>query len=156
MSEVQEGGVVEITRVFHAARERVFQAWTEAGQLMRWFAPRGFVVASCEAGAGRGGDFRVCLRSPEGKDYWIRGTYREIEAPARLVLACIAEDHTGAPRLEERIEVRLEDEGGRTTLHLRAEARGLNPEAERMLRAMPEVWAQTIDGLNAHLLSRSK
>jgi uncharacterized protein YndB with AHSA1/START domain len=148
--------VVRITRVFDAARERVFEAWTDAAQLMRWFAPKGFVVASCEAEAGPGGAFRVCLRSPEGRNYWIRGAYREVEPPARLLLECIAEDHAGQPRLEERIEVTLEGSGRTTTLHLHAAARGLNPEADAMLRAMPQVWAQTIDRLNIHLIPKAK
>jgi uncharacterized protein YndB with AHSA1/START domain len=146
--------VVEITRLFKAPRERVFQAWTEAAHLMNWFAPKGFVVASCEAAPGPGGAFRVCLRAPDGRTYWIRGTYREIDAPGRLVLACMAEDHTGEPRLEELIQVTLEARGGTTALHLRAAARGLNPQAEAMLRAMPEVWAQTIDRLNSHLVPK--
>ena len=147
--------VVRITRVFDAARERVFEAWTDAAQLMRWFAPKGFAVVSCDAEPGAGGAFRVCLRSPEGRNYWIRGSYREVEPPARLLLECIAEDHAGEPRLEERIEVTLEGSGGTTTLHLRAAARGLNREADAMLRAMPQVWAQTIDRLNAHLFPKS-
>jgi uncharacterized protein YndB with AHSA1/START domain len=156
MGAVETGEVVvEITRTFAVPREQVFRAWTEAPRLMRWFAPKGFEVVSCDAEPGAGGAFRVCLRSSRGLDYWVRGTYREIEAPSRLVLACIAEDQAGQPRLEELIEVTLEAQSGTTTLRLRAAARGLNPEADAMLRAMPEVWAQTIDGLNTHLLRRS-
>ena len=122
---------------------------------VRWFAPRGFTVASCETAPGPGGTFRVCLRAPDGKEYWVRGAYRDVEPPSRLVLACVAEDHAGQPRLEELIEVTLEGSGARTTLRLNAAARGLNPEAEAMLRAMPEVWAQTIDRLNRHLAPKS-
>jgi uncharacterized protein YndB with AHSA1/START domain len=146
--------VVELTREFDAPRELVFQAWTQAPRLMQWFAPKGFEVVSCDAEPGAGGAFRVCLRSARGLDYWVRGTYREIEAPARLVLACLAEDHAGRPRLEELVEVRLEARAGKTILRLRAAARCLDPDAEAMLRAMPEVWAQTIDRLNSHLLPK--
>ena len=153
MTGVLNEDVVELTREFDAPRELVFQAWTEAPRLMRWFAPKGFEVVSCDAEPGVGGAFRVCLRSSKGTDYWVRGTYREIEAPVRLVLACIAEDQAGQPGLEERVEVTLEAHAGRTTLRLRATARSLHPEADAMLRAMQEVWAQTIDRLNSHLRS---
>ena len=156
MSAVEATEVlVEITRTFAVPREQVFRAWTEAARLMQWFAPKGFAVVSCDAAPGAGGAFRVCLRSPQGLDYWVRGTYREVEAPERLLLACIAEDHAGVPRLEERVEVRLEARGDATELHLRASARGLNPEADAMVRAMPGVWAQTIDALSKHLLRKT-
>jgi uncharacterized protein YndB with AHSA1/START domain len=32
-----------------------------------------------------GGAYRTCIRSPEGRDYWMRGVYREIVEPERLV-----------------------------------------------------------------------
>ncbi len=38
----------EITRVFDAPRERVWQAWTEAERLKKWWGPKGFKVAHCK------------------------------------------------------------------------------------------------------------
>jgi uncharacterized protein YndB with AHSA1/START domain len=37
-----------MTRVFSAPRELVFSAWTKPEHLMRWFAPNGFTMPSCE------------------------------------------------------------------------------------------------------------
>jgi uncharacterized protein YndB with AHSA1/START domain len=143
--------IVSLTREFAVPRERVFAAWTDAAQLVRWFGPAGFTLHSCEADPRPGGLFRLCLRSPQGKDYWVRGVYREVAAPERLVITCTAEDEKGIPRLDETISVTFTDEGGRTRLSLRATAGGIGPEAEAMLAGMPKGWNQTVSRLDDHL-----
>jgi uncharacterized protein YndB with AHSA1/START domain len=142
---------VAITRVFDAPRERVFAAWTQAKHLAHWFGPKGFTVPSCEADPRPGGVFRLCMRSPEGKDYWVRGQYREIAPPERLVIACTADDDQGITRLEELIDVTFTQRGGETELKLLATASGPGAEAAAMIEGMPKGWAQTITRLDAHL-----
>jgi len=144
-------GTVAITRLFDAPRERVFAAWTRAEHLPHWFGPQGFRAHSCEADARPGGVFRLCVRSPEGKDYWVRGSYRELVAPERLVIACTADDDKGIARLEEVIEVVFAERGARTEVKLLAYARALNAEATRMLEGMEAMWAQTVTRLDSHL-----
>src|SRR5688572_14942213 len=122
-------GTVAITRLFDASIERVFAAWTRAEHLAHWFGPQGFSAHSCESDARPGGVFRLCVRSPEGKDYWVRGQYRELLAPEHLVITCIADDDNGVPRLEEVIRVRFAARGARTQVKLLATARALNVEA---------------------------
>ena len=34
------------------------------------------------------------MRSPEGKDYWMRGVYREVVAPERLVFTDLRRTRT--------------------------------------------------------------
>ena len=70
--------VVVITRVFDAPRELVWRAWTECERLMRWWGPKGFTTPFCKIDLRAGGVYRNSMRSPEGKDYWSTGTYREI------------------------------------------------------------------------------
>lgn len=142
---------VAITRLFDAPRERVFAAWTRPEHLAHWFGPKGFTVPSCEADPRPGGVFRLCMRSPEGKDYWVRGQYREIAPPERLVIACTADDDQGITRLEELIDVTFTQRGGKTELKLLATASGPGAEAAAMIEGMPKGWAQTITRLDAHL-----
>ena len=138
---------VNAVRVYDAPRESVFAAWTRAEHLAHWFGPRGFTIHSCEADARPGGVFRLCMRSPEGVDYWVRGTYREVITPERLVVHCTADDAKGVKRLDEVITVTLAAEGGRTRLTLHATASGTGTEAAKMLRGMEQGWSETLERL---------
>ena len=149
-SEIKES-VVRLTRSFAAPRAAVFAAWTEARHLSHWFGPKGFAIHSCETDPRPGGTFRLCLRSPQGQDYWVRGVFRELKPPERLVIACTADDEKGVPRLEEVIDVTFIEQGAGTELRLLATARGASPEAARMLEGMQTGWAQTVARLDAHL-----
>jgi uncharacterized protein YndB with AHSA1/START domain len=138
---------VSLTRVFDAPREQVFAAWTRAEHLAHWFGPKGFTIHSCEADPRPGGVFRLCMRSPGGKDYWVRGEYREVVAPERLVITCTAEDENGIARLEEIIRMSCTESGGRTKLTVNATSAGQSDVAVSMLKGMDRGWAETIDRL---------
>lgn len=142
---------VELTRVFDAPRERVFEAWTRAEHLQHWFGPKDFTLHSCEADPRPGGVFKLCMRAPDGKNYWVRGVYREVAAPGHLVIACAADDDKGVERLHEVIEVTFTESRGKTTVAVNAVARGPSDEAAWMLKGMDKGWAQTVDRLGAHL-----
>jgi uncharacterized protein YndB with AHSA1/START domain len=142
---------VALTRVFDAPRSRVFECWTRAEHLVHWFGPKGFTIHSCEADARPGGTFKLCIRSPDGKDYWVRGEFREVTPPAHLLIHCTADDDKGVARLQETIDVTFSEDRGRTTVALNATARGPSDEAAAMLKGMDKGWAQTIDRLDQHL-----
>src|SRR5215510_4030099 len=74
-----------ITRTFDAPRELVFRAWTQPEQIVRWLGPHKFVCISTKMDASPGGRYRAGIRSPEGKVSWMRGIYRQIVEPERLV-----------------------------------------------------------------------
>jgi uncharacterized protein YndB with AHSA1/START domain len=147
---------VELTRVFEAPRERVFECWTRAEHLQHWFGPKGFTIHSCETEPRLGGLFKLCMRAPDGKDYWVRGEFKEMDFPKHLVIACVADDDKGVERLQEVIDVTFTESEGRTTVSLNAVARaaekaGPSDEAAAMLRGMDQGWAQTVERLGSHL-----
>jgi uncharacterized protein YndB with AHSA1/START domain len=112
---------------------------------------KGFTIHSCETEPRLGGTFKLCMRAPNGKDYWVRGQFKEMDFPNHLVIACAADDDKGVERLQEVIEVTFTESEGRTTVALNAVARGPSDEAAAMLRGMDQGWAQTVDRLGAHL-----
>lgn len=145
--------VVTATRRFDAPRERVFACWTRAEHLAHWFGPAGFGIHSVEADPRPGGVFRLCMRSPHGTDYRVRGTFEEVDPPSRLVMHCFADDARGIERLSEVITVSFADAHGGTRLTLRAEAQGAGDEAARMLGGMTQGWHETLDRLQARAAS---
>ena len=86
---------IVITRVFDAPRDRVFKAWTEPERVMRWWGPNGFTTPVCKIDLRPGGVFHNCMRSPEGRDFWSKGVYREIVAPERIVCTDFFSDAEG-------------------------------------------------------------
>lgn len=67
-----------IRRILDAPREAVWKAWTDPDRLMRWWGPEGFTSPACRIDLRVGGKYLFCMRSPEGKDYWSTGVYRDI------------------------------------------------------------------------------
>jgi uncharacterized protein YndB with AHSA1/START domain len=107
-----------ITRVFDAPPRLVFKAWTEPERLVRWWGPRGFTTPSCKVDVRPGGAFRLCMRSPEGTDHWLRGVYREVVEPERLVCTWAWEDAEGTPGHETLLTVSFAQQGAKTKLTL--------------------------------------
>ncbi len=73
-------------RVFDAPRELVYQAWTVAQRLARWWGPKGFTNPVVEVDLRPGGAHRIVMRGPDGTDYPMKGFYREVVHNERLVL----------------------------------------------------------------------
>jgi uncharacterized protein YndB with AHSA1/START domain len=76
---------IMMTRVFDAPARRVFEAWTKPEHLTRWFGRRGDVLVVCEVDLRVGGGYRFVWRLLEGDEMGLRGEYREIDPPVRLV-----------------------------------------------------------------------
>ena len=111
-----------VTRVIDAPRRLVFEAWTDAEQVARWWGPQGFVTTHCDMDIRVGGAYRFCMRSPAGTDHWKRGVYREIVEPERIVFTFAWEDASGNPGHELLTTVTFDDVGGKTRLTLRQAA----------------------------------
>lgn len=116
--EVSANGDREIvmTRTFDAPRERVFEAYTEPELVKRWLGVRGgWSFAVCEIDLRVGGAYRYVWRHDErGVDMGVSGTYREIDAPARIV--CTERfDESWYPG-EAITTVRFDDQAGKTAL----------------------------------------
>lgn len=108
-----------LTRVLDAPCERVFAAWTQVEHLAQWWGPKAFTVPHARIDLRVGGEYRACLRSPEGADYWVRGVYLEIDSPAKLAFTWAWEDDDGNPGHETRVELTFEAVNGRTLMTFR-------------------------------------
>ena len=71
-------------REYAAPPELVFEAWTKAEHLARWFGPDNVEVSRCEVDARPGGVIRIQHRFVDGPLVSIRGVFDEVVAPTRL------------------------------------------------------------------------
>ncbi len=105
-----------IRRTFDAPRALVFRAWTEPQHLAQWSCPRGFTMIETRGELRVGGGFFACMRSPAGEDHQLRGVYREIVPPERLVFTHAWLDARGVPGPETLVTVMLAERDGRTEM----------------------------------------
>lgn len=132
-----------ITRLFAAPRELVFEAWTKAEHLSKWSCPRDLEISFAQSDVRPGGSLRVCMRSPDGNEYWLSGEYREVVAPSRLVFTHAWDDAA----FQTIVTVTLEPEGDKTRLTLHQA-----PFPDRAQRDGHESgWSSTLDNLAEHL-----
>ena len=77
---------IVMTRAFDAPRKLVFDAMTKPELLKRWFfGPPGWSLEVCEIDLRVGGGYRYLWRGPDGSAMGMRGVYREILPPERVV-----------------------------------------------------------------------
>lgn len=79
---------ISITRVYDAAPQQVWAAWTEPAQLARWWGKRGWTARldSIELDVRPGGVFRVTtVNDEDGSEMTSEGVYTEVSEPERLV-----------------------------------------------------------------------
>jgi uncharacterized protein YndB with AHSA1/START domain len=114
--ELQADRDLIITRTFDAPPRIVFDAWTRADLVRRWWAPRshGVTMAGCEADVRVGGKYRYVLRGKDGVDLAFSGEYRQIEPPSRLVYTQVFEPMAGAGAVV--VTVTFEEAGGKTRM----------------------------------------
>jgi len=106
---------IVMTRVFHAPRPRVFDAFTKPELVRRWLlGPEGWTMPVCDIDLRVGGKYRyVWRRDKDGKEMSSHGVFREIVPPERIVNTEAFDD----PWYEGESEVTtLLVEQGKTTL----------------------------------------
>ena len=118
-----------LEREFRAPREIVFEVWSEPKHLANWWGPNGFSMPSCEVDFRVGGKYRICMRSPEGEDHWVRGEYKVIDEPHRLVFTWLRENSDGSIWCDTLVEVNFESNGDST--HFRMHQSGFGSATHR-------------------------
>lgn len=147
-----EGDII-LTRHFDASSELAWEVWTDPAFVMQWWGPNHFTSPSATIDLRVGGRYLFCMRSPEGRDYWSTGVYREVVRPERIVCTDSFADELGnvipathygmSPDfpMEMLLTVTFEVQAGRTRFKLRHS--GLPPGKENDLTRAG--WSETLD-----------
>ena len=76
---------IRIERVFDAPRDRVFAVYTDPALIPEWWGPRGTTTVVDRMDVRPGGGWRFLSRNSDGSETAFQGTYREVDAPERIV-----------------------------------------------------------------------
>lgn len=136
-----------LARHFRAPRAKVFLAWTDADMMKEWWGPKTHTCPHAETDARPGGKWRACMRSPDGEEFWVQGTYREVDPPNRLVFTW-AWVTDGVPGHETLVEIDFVEQDGGTEIRFvhsgfeTAESRDAHNEGwTSTFEAMDELFA---------------
>ncbi|MGZ3860964.1 MAG: SRPBCC family protein [Flavisolibacter sp.] len=142
-----------ISRVYEAARESVFGAWTQKEGLRQWWGPRCFTNRVCELDLRPGGQIHIEMEASDGMVFPVEGHFEDIDPPRQLVFTSTAfEDEEGEIHLENLNTLRLTEIEGKTRLDLKVLVVRSTPEADLVLESLLEGWIQSLDKLDAYLV----
>jgi uncharacterized protein YndB with AHSA1/START domain len=133
---------LNLRRTFDAPRIRVFEAWSTAEHLSRWFSPKPLTTARCEVDFRPGGVFRLVMRTPDGTEYPFNARFLELVAPERIVFRGKIHDEN-----DSETTVTFTEEGGKTTMTVR-QTYAFESDATR---GAPQGWGMTLDQLAEHV-----
>jgi uncharacterized protein YndB with AHSA1/START domain len=104
---------VVMTREVEAPRELVFDAWTKPEHVQQWMlGPSGWTMPVCEIDLRPGGEWHFVWARADGTEMEMRGEYREVTPPVRLV----STESWGGDWPETINTVTLSEEDGKTTI----------------------------------------
>ena len=138
---------LRLSRVFSATREAVFRALTDPKALSQWFGPPGVQCRKVEVDMRPGGHYSLEMYEPDGV-YPLSGTYREVEAPTRLVMTWIW-GHGELAGIESLVTIELREAAGGTELVLIHEDLPTTAAQEKHQGG----WIACFDSLDAYLSS---
>jgi uncharacterized protein YndB with AHSA1/START domain len=142
-----------MTRVFDAPRELVFKAWTDPKMMAKWWGPKGVTNPTCEIDAKVGGKIRIVmlagkeLGSLAGQRWPMKGIFKEVKPPERLVFVNQAIDEDDNILIDGLTTVTFEEENGKTKMTMNTIAKAISPSAPKMIEGMKMGWSQSFDKL---------
>ena len=143
---------LELTHVFDAPVDLVYRMWSEAEHMRRWGCPEGFSVVYSEIDFRVGGQWRSCMRSPDGTDYRLQGEYLEIVPNEKIVNTSAWLDEEDNPVQQTVITLNFRAVGDKTELTLHQETFETVSSRDSHL----EGWVSSLANLATHLNDPSK
>ena len=102
-----------IARTFDSPRQVLFDTWTKPQHLPHWMlGPPTWTMTVCEIDLRPGGAWHFAWRKDDGAEMGMRGVYKEISPPERLVNT----ESWGAPWPDTLNTLALTEENGRTNM----------------------------------------
>jgi uncharacterized protein YndB with AHSA1/START domain len=139
---------IQMTRVFDAPRDLVFEAHTSCDHMSNWWGPRKYDIASCEMDFRPGGKWRIVHRGPDGEEHGFHGEFREIVRPERITWTFEFEGMPGQVSVET---LTLEEHDGKTTITATAVYDSVEARDGMIESGMESGAAESYDRLDEYL-----
>ena len=123
MTDADHGSkVLRLHRILDAPAGKVFKAWTNPSDLMRWFGPDGCVVDEVKSELVVGGRYSIRMTVPGGEMVHHFGEYLELEPPHRLAFTWVLSDQpcdgSTGQQADTKVVLDLVERGDKTELTL--------------------------------------
>jgi pimeloyl-ACP methyl ester carboxylesterase/uncharacterized protein YndB with AHSA1/START domain len=99
-----------ISRKLNAPVELVWELWTKAEHIAKWWGPNGFTSTINTMDVIPGGEWNLVMHGPDGRDYLNKSIFREVIPHKRIVY-----EHVSYPRLVATID--FEEQGEQTLIN---------------------------------------
>ncbi|HEY1995499.1 SRPBCC domain-containing protein [Paraburkholderia sp.] len=106
---------LSLRRHIKASPARIFRAWTEPAQILKWIRPADTEMLHAEMDARVDGRFRMLMRGASGEEHDVSGRYLEVVPDARLVFTWA---WRSTPERESLVTIDLRPDGEGTLLTL--------------------------------------
>jgi uncharacterized protein YndB with AHSA1/START domain len=141
------------TRVFDAPRKLIWEAHTNPRHVSKWMlGPDGWTMPVCEIDLRAGGEWHFVWRGSDGTDMEMRGVFKDIVPPERLVQT----EAWGGEWPETLNTLVLTEQGGKTTLTCTVLYLSKDAREKALGTGMKEGWSQSYDRLDKYLPTMAK
>ena len=104
-----------LKRRLKAPPEKVFEAWTQPAQMMRWWGGNNEATRTAETDLRVGGRFHVGFKGDTGEQHDVSGTYKEV-VPNRKLVFSWAWRSTPERESQVTIDIKPDSDGSILTL----------------------------------------
>lgn len=128
------------TRVVDASRELIWKLHTDPNFVPQWMkGPEGWTMPVCEIDLRPGGSWHYVWQKDDGERMEMRGTFREVAPPERLVNT----ERWGGDYPETINTLELTENKGRTTIRTTVRYPSNEARERALATGMKEGWAES-------------
>ncbi len=118
MSTSAPSNSLQVKRFIKAPPERVFAAWTAPEQIKQWFGPASCQVLDAQIDLRVGGTYRFHVNNEGMGEMTVRGEYREVTEPTKLVFTWQWEDDEEWKNVKSVVTVKFAAKPGGTEVQI--------------------------------------
>jgi uncharacterized protein YndB with AHSA1/START domain len=150
---------VEFERIYDAAPETVWQAWTDPEMIKQWWGPNNVTIPECEVDLRIGGKIYIVMEAGEamgpykGTKWPMLGEFTVVEPNLKLSYTAKAwtEGQKEETTIDQTTELTFTKEKGKTKIQIKAAIYKTGPKAGMAVQGMQAGFTQQLEKLKDFL-----